>query len=304
MSWAAGRETRRPEGKAYSLLGKPMLYGKGNRAFTRLQEEIIRISDDHSLFAWSRFGDQEDQADSEKDNYALLARTPAAFAGCANIVYIPNRTETYPYSINNRGIAIRLRLIPWSVDVYLALINCLRQPKLQGSGEQQSDPLQLGLFLKWELEHDKFFRVSFHGKDLHEFPSTTTFDPWRFKEWYHEIMNVVPSEFRDHHTPKSKTTTEWDTVPLQAKRDPWSPNAPSPGAVLQTMNGFKIGPRLLEQCENNWATWESSPDSPSQWTFLQRITMPALKVLPGPMRDAPGQFTHETVSLNGTLHNR
>lgn len=176
MSWAAGRETRRPEGKAYSLLGKPMLYGKGNRAFTRLQEEIIRISDDHSLFAWSRFGDQEDQADLEKDNYALLARTPAAFAGCANIVYIPNRTENYPYSINNRGIAIRLRLIQWSVDVYLALINCLRQPKLQGSGEQQSDPLQLGLFLKWELEHDSFSEFLWMAKTFMNFlrrrPST------------------------------------------------------------------------------------------------------------------------------------
>jgi hypothetical protein len=56
MSWAAGRETTRPEDRAYSLLGifginMPLLYGEGSRAFARLQEEIIRTSDDQSILA-------------------------------------------------------------------------------------------------------------------------------------------------------------------------------------------------------------------------------------------------------------
>jgi hypothetical protein len=29
-----------------------LFYGEGERAFTRLQEEIMKVSDDHSLFAW------------------------------------------------------------------------------------------------------------------------------------------------------------------------------------------------------------------------------------------------------------
>jgi hypothetical protein len=42
---------------AYSLLGifninMPLLYGEEERAFTRLQEEIIRTSLDLSIFAW------------------------------------------------------------------------------------------------------------------------------------------------------------------------------------------------------------------------------------------------------------
>jgi len=57
MSWAAKRETTRIEDRAYSLLGifdvnMPMLYGEGKKAFLRLQEEIMKISDDQSLFSW------------------------------------------------------------------------------------------------------------------------------------------------------------------------------------------------------------------------------------------------------------
>ncbi|KAK1660001.1 heterokaryon incompatibility protein-domain-containing protein, partial [Colletotrichum godetiae] len=55
MSWAAGRVTTRPEDQAYCLLGlfgvnMPLLYGEGDKAFLRLQEEIIKISDDQSVF--------------------------------------------------------------------------------------------------------------------------------------------------------------------------------------------------------------------------------------------------------------
>ncbi|KAK4121509.1 HET-domain-containing protein [Parathielavia appendiculata] len=57
MSWAANRETTRPEDMAYSLLGifdvnMPMIYGEGEKAFRRLQEEIIRQSNDLTIFAW------------------------------------------------------------------------------------------------------------------------------------------------------------------------------------------------------------------------------------------------------------
>ncbi|PMD47064.1 HET-domain-containing protein, partial [Hyaloscypha variabilis F] len=58
MSWASKRKTSRVEDIAYSLLGlfdvnMPMLYGEGKRAFIRLQEEIIKRSDDESIFVWS-----------------------------------------------------------------------------------------------------------------------------------------------------------------------------------------------------------------------------------------------------------
>ncbi|KIM68466.1 hypothetical protein SCLCIDRAFT_105868 [Scleroderma citrinum Foug A] len=60
MSWAVDRKTSRVEDQAYSLMGllgvnMSMLYGEGKRAFQRLQLEIIRMSDDQSIFAWEHW---------------------------------------------------------------------------------------------------------------------------------------------------------------------------------------------------------------------------------------------------------
>ena len=59
MCWAAGRETTRPEDRAYSLLGLldmsiDIRYGEGERAFIRLQEAIIERNADQSIFAWEK----------------------------------------------------------------------------------------------------------------------------------------------------------------------------------------------------------------------------------------------------------
>ncbi|KAI6044899.1 heterokaryon incompatibility protein-domain-containing protein [Pisolithus marmoratus] len=61
MSWMADRKTTRMEDRAYSLMGlfgvsMPMLYGEGENAFQRLQLEILRVSSDHSIFAWDPKG--------------------------------------------------------------------------------------------------------------------------------------------------------------------------------------------------------------------------------------------------------
>ncbi|KAF2194687.1 hypothetical protein K469DRAFT_522323, partial [Zopfia rhizophila CBS 207.26] len=58
MSWASKRVTSRPEDIAYCLFGifdvnMPLLYGDGaQKAFARLQEEILRCSVDRSILAW------------------------------------------------------------------------------------------------------------------------------------------------------------------------------------------------------------------------------------------------------------
>jgi len=56
MSWAASRTTTRIEDMSYCLLGvfkihMPLLYGEGNRAFIRLQEEILRTTYDYTILA-------------------------------------------------------------------------------------------------------------------------------------------------------------------------------------------------------------------------------------------------------------
>ena len=58
MSWAASRSTTRVEDAAYCLMGlfnvyMPMLYGEGSRAFTGLQEEIMKQLEDHTIFIFA-----------------------------------------------------------------------------------------------------------------------------------------------------------------------------------------------------------------------------------------------------------
>ena len=62
MSWAIGRKTTRVEDVAYSLRGifgvnMPVSYGEGSNAFKRLQEEIVRNTFDHTIFAWQTDND-------------------------------------------------------------------------------------------------------------------------------------------------------------------------------------------------------------------------------------------------------
>jgi len=92
---------------AYCLLGifgvnmQPM-YGEGEKAFLRLQIEIMKISDDESIFAW---------ADETLSNgtSGLLARSPAAFKDSWNIDFCPN-FRSAPYSMTNKGLQINLSL--------------------------------------------------------------------------------------------------------------------------------------------------------------------------------------------------
>ncbi|KAF2095361.1 HET-domain-containing protein, partial [Rhizodiscina lignyota] len=106
MSWAANRATSRVEDTAYCLLGlfgvnMPLLYGEGSRAFTRLQEEIIRISDDHSIFVFEA-----------SDERPVLAPSPAAFTHGARIVRLigAQYASPEPYAMTNKGLRIRLPL--------------------------------------------------------------------------------------------------------------------------------------------------------------------------------------------------
>ncbi|KAK3689198.1 hypothetical protein B0T22DRAFT_480415 [Podospora appendiculata] len=97
MRWALARETTRVEDTAYCLLGifdvnMPMLYGEGEKAFLRLQEEICRSSDDHSLFAWRQkpVGDEWSLSRSNSDQdpsggafsvyRGLFAKSPEEFS--------------------------------------------------------------------------------------------------------------------------------------------------------------------------------------------------------------------------------
>lgn len=90
MSWASKRRTTRREDRAYCLLGifginMPLLYGEGDRAFIRLQEEIMKDSDDQSLFAWG-LGISLDDRD-QGNGGGLFATSPEAFQRGSSISF-------------------------------------------------------------------------------------------------------------------------------------------------------------------------------------------------------------------------
>ena len=127
MSWASKRKTTRVEDLAYCLMGifgvnMPMLYGEGERAFIRLQEEIIKVSDDHSLFAWKSY----------ENHSGLLATSPAAFVHSSEIIpFNPSSTLSGAITVNNKGIHLKLRFKDRTSfrGVGLAILPCKEKGK-------------------------------------------------------------------------------------------------------------------------------------------------------------------------------
>ncbi|PMD44493.1 HET-domain-containing protein [Hyaloscypha variabilis F] len=127
MSWAARRRTARIEDRAYSLLGlfnvnMPLIYGEGNSAFRRLQEEILKSSTDQTIFCWMAPGS------SYSTWRGLLAKSPSEFEHSG--VFVENkRRKALPFQLTNKGIQMTLKLVPGDVAPgdFIALLQCYRE---------------------------------------------------------------------------------------------------------------------------------------------------------------------------------
>ncbi|OAL57162.1 hypothetical protein IQ07DRAFT_485617, partial [Pyrenochaeta sp. DS3sAY3a] len=129
MSWASSRLTTRLEDQAYCLLGifdinMPLLYGEGRRAFQRLQEEIIKRSDDQSIFAFPRI--------QSNDTGGIFASSPGEFRYCRNIVQNFDYAPVKPYAVTNRGLQIEFPLQKDGGELY-ARLNCRFSSELLSS---------------------------------------------------------------------------------------------------------------------------------------------------------------------------
>jgi hypothetical protein len=129
MYWAAKRVTSKAEDMAYCLLGlfdihMPLLYGEGpENAFLRLQKEILKTSDDQSLFAWRR-----------EDNHAigLLARRPSAFADSHNLSALRRQRANTAKNLatqTNMGLQMKLLTARYRNDRVI-ILDCQVGPQL------------------------------------------------------------------------------------------------------------------------------------------------------------------------------
>ncbi|KAK2740218.1 hypothetical protein CKAH01_18611 [Colletotrichum kahawae] len=155
MSWASSRITTRVEDNAYCLLGifdinMPMLYGEGDKAFIRLQEEIIRRFNDTSIFLFSPGTSSASQCSSTPQaprqytesginllheppwddsqlsaaNYLedlssyqfcdMFARSPADFHACGDVTHRDGSRAPFDrqdFSVTNRGVQLGKQLL-------------------------------------------------------------------------------------------------------------------------------------------------------------------------------------------------
>lgn len=115
----------------------PLLYGEGHKAFQRLQEEIMRISSDRTLFIWRG---------EPCENHGMLASSPSCFAFIAPEFINYNPAEATVASqgwvSNNAGISIAAPIIPYGLaadfaEIYLLLFN-----------ESYGSQMRIGIFVR------------------------------------------------------------------------------------------------------------------------------------------------------------
>ncbi|KAK0667860.1 heterokaryon incompatibility protein-domain-containing protein [Cercophora samala] len=108
LSWASSRTTTRVEDEAYCLFGilevnMPLIYGEGKMAFRRLQEELIKRSNDITIFAW-----QPTREEVQEGHCGVLAASPQAFAQCEHVcVWRPSTSHNPQFVLTNRGIQLQ-----------------------------------------------------------------------------------------------------------------------------------------------------------------------------------------------------
>ena len=179
------------------LLGvnMPMLYGEGKKAFHRLQLEIIRSSNDQSIFAWGH-----DSPDSENVRIgSVLADDPSDFEDCFDMEVMNHDEfiEEFPelsstdadhfdvFPITNRGIQIWMLLrphrdsnsvfkaylpcrtygFPVSVDLVLWNSNYYRYPPTWGTGLEDSSAEFRQVYLRYQdtSNHTVAFDINDNG---------------------------------------------------------------------------------------------------------------------------------------------
>lgn len=151
MSWASKRNTTRPEDMAYCLLGLfgihlDMKYSEGVGAFIRLQEEIIKRSDDCSILAWS----------GVEDGYpGLLATTPKKFENCGAVTAGSGSIEWHKKGFKTK---LKVRRVEYTPYTFLATLGC--------KGDIMGVEIPLGIHLRKIPTMDEYCRVKVEGKDL------------------------------------------------------------------------------------------------------------------------------------------
>ncbi|KAL2673871.1 hypothetical protein Neosp_012315 [[Neocosmospora] mangrovei] len=223
MSWLSRRVTSRVEDMAYCMLGifdinMPLLYGEGKNAFLRLQEEIVKISTDHTIFCWY-------WVESVPGSWtSMLAPTPAAFesSGCyIEPIRDAKSPELFPYSFTNAGLSIRLPLVS-ALGYSFALLEA-HHPGYSG---------QSAIPLRYVVELGAFRRIPFP-------PGPVSIEPWRSEPPRKVLVRARPgpSQWEPIFSAPSFQYGLLLTTDANVLKDPWD-SGPRVSPMPTSLKGF------------------------------------------------------------------
>lgn len=180
MAWAASRVTTRLEDNAYSLLGifevnMPLLYGEGISAFARLQEEILKRSEDDSFLLFQvQFPTALARSPVDYDrSFPTGITSETGLVGSSN--NLASRADTsYEFchyvepgpldeiSFNNTGLSITRAILPWEParDVYM-----VRTRTSRSFADKECDHMAF-IYLRYSSRHHRCFRTRWQGESV------------------------------------------------------------------------------------------------------------------------------------------
>lgn len=138
MSWVSERKTTRTEDMAYCLLGifdvnMPLLYGEGERAFLRLQEEISNSINDLSILAWRK-------TKSEQTYHGVYATSPTDFRDSGTVELVSSTMFMPEFLRSNKGLRIHTSIYHGSQQAYILKLQCVEM-----TGNERR---QIGIWIK------------------------------------------------------------------------------------------------------------------------------------------------------------
>lgn len=307
MSWASRRETTRVEDRAYSLMGifgvnMPTIYGEGEKAFIRLQLEIIRHDHDQSIFAWGTIRDyhiflqlqHKHSFDTTLPNESrsLLASSPDMFAESANIQPIPLRIlrkefkMKFPvrsYAHTNYGIHIHLPLVlKRDAPNHFGLLACRDDEGMIG--------LLLGRMRSADSKDDHQYYVGLHKKNTTlRFPHFRAFriptEEKARKAFMGHLVGVEATGVYIHSFPQRGFAAK----PVVRAPDRFAFIIPGWRVKLLEETGFKLDHPKDSQDRPGWTPTEVWKDQNGQLTLTiprESAYRQAVVIFQGPSEEA------------------
>ena len=187
MSWASKRETTLVEDMAYCLLGifdvtMDLRYGEEEKAFLRLQEEIIEKNPDESIFAWT----------SDKLNSSgLLAPWPDCFKNSHDVILRPEKYRSRgSYSMTNQGLRFPAPMFQF-IDQATSPFDYFRSRRKRNELSLQCWRLQAGrpkaISIKLRRVGANWERYDCHTLDLSDSVKLTSYRDFHQRYWAVDI---------------------------------------------------------------------------------------------------------------------